>query len=511
MHLKKLLALLLSAALALSVFAGCGQGQQSVAQALLDLLDGKYANVSVEMDPDLEADLRQAIRTAESENAGDDEAVIRAALETLLGSTVTFRKLGEGQQGDTTFDLVFCAGSDPDKAAQAGYAQWNGTFSTLPDDGKYTAGLAQVQTENGVWLLVKGTVDKAGTVDKPDREPEPEKGYTEEKDQNGNVTGYTVNTKGGLQELFNDKTGSDFTGITITLEALENNEAYTITKSLAKSFSGTLKSKDEKSKAKINLSGGSGLFNEIGTGGQVLNVDITVTSSISIDATDGNDDANIGAVAGINNGGTITGCDVTISNTSIRANAGSGNANAGGIVAQNKTGGQISSCEVIVENRGSISATKSDGNSSNTGGIAGDNRGNITNCKVTVRSGGSIEAIGKEGTYGCSNADAGGIAGVIGSSDTITACSVTLEVGCTITASTSDSGRLPFAGGIVGHMEANSDQLSYGATGGGSIIAKAGESDLVSVTAELESKPMRKGNACASASWGTEAYHKLKP
>ena len=46
------------------------------------------------MDPDLEADLRQAIRTAESENAGDDAAVIRAALETLLGSKVTFRKLG---------------------------------------------------------------------------------------------------------------------------------------------------------------------------------------------------------------------------------------------------------------------------------------------------------------------------------------------------------------------------------------------------------------------------------
>ena len=70
MQLKKLLALLLSAALALSLLAGCGG--ESVARSLLALLDGKYANVSVEMDPDLEADLRQAIRTAESENAGDD-------------------------------------------------------------------------------------------------------------------------------------------------------------------------------------------------------------------------------------------------------------------------------------------------------------------------------------------------------------------------------------------------------------------------------------------------------
>ena len=143
MQLKKLLALLLSAALALSLLAGCGD--ESVARSLLALLDGKYANVSVEMDPDLEADLRQAL----SETENDDEAAIRAALETLLGSTITFRYLGEGQQGDTAFDLIFYAGADPDKAAQSAYSQWNGTFSNLPDDGLYTAALAQVQTENG--------------------------------------------------------------------------------------------------------------------------------------------------------------------------------------------------------------------------------------------------------------------------------------------------------------------------------------------------------------------------
>ena len=166
MQLKKLLALLLSAALALSLLAGCGG--ESVARSLLALLDGKYANVSVEMDPDLEADLRQAIRTAESENAGDDAAAIRAALETLLGSKVTFRKLGEGQQGDTAFDLIFYAGADPDKAAQAAYSQWNPILSNVPADGKYDTSLAMVETNSGVWMLVKATVEKAGTVDKPE-------------------------------------------------------------------------------------------------------------------------------------------------------------------------------------------------------------------------------------------------------------------------------------------------------------------------------------------------------
>ena len=166
MRFKRLLALLLAAALALAVLVGCGGGQQSAAQALLKLLDGKYPNISIEIDPNLEADLRQAISQAEAENAGDDDDAIRAALEKLVGSTVTFRNLGDGQQGDTTFDLVFFAGTDPDKAAQAAYTTWNTVFATLPDDGKYGTALAMVQTDNGIWMLVKATVEKAGTEDK---------------------------------------------------------------------------------------------------------------------------------------------------------------------------------------------------------------------------------------------------------------------------------------------------------------------------------------------------------
>ena len=171
MRFKRLLALLLAAALALAVLVGCGSGQQSAAQALLKLLDGKYPNISIEIDPDLEADLRQAISQAEAENAGDDDAAIRAALEKLVGSTVTFRNLGDGQQGDTTFDLIFYAGTDPDKAAQAAYSQWNIVFDNVPDDGKYGTGLAMVETENGIWMLVKATVEKAGTEDKAEPEP----------------------------------------------------------------------------------------------------------------------------------------------------------------------------------------------------------------------------------------------------------------------------------------------------------------------------------------------------
>lgn len=404
MRFKRLLALLLAAALALAVLVGCGSGQQSAAQALLKLLDGKYPNISIEIDPDLEADLRQAISQAEAENAGDDAAAIRAALEKLVGSTVTFRYLGEGQQGDTTFDLVFYAGTDPDKAAQAAYSQWNIVFANVPDDGKYGTGLAMVETENGIWMLVKATVEQAGTVDKPDKdddEPdEPEAnivkgtGFSYDVDHNQ----VTVSGEKGLEELFTDTTNtnsdlvkardSGFDNVVITLDA---GTEYTVTEQLAADFKGTLKGENESSKAKITLSGTSGLFGTIVDGGEVSNLDITVSGTIS-----GN--GNIGAVAGTNYG-TIENCDVTggtIESTDKGDVGGIVGAN-GAVSTSGITSGSIIGCsaEVTVKNdnyaggvvgknySGSITACFSTGavtGSSHAGGVVGVNYGTVTAC-----------------------------------------------------------------------------------------------------------------------------------
>ena len=55
----KLLCLLLSALLAVTVLAGCGGGK-ALSQVIVDLLDGLYANISVEADSDLTAALKKA-------------------------------------------------------------------------------------------------------------------------------------------------------------------------------------------------------------------------------------------------------------------------------------------------------------------------------------------------------------------------------------------------------------------------------------------------------------------
>ena len=163
MRFKRLLALLLAAALALSLLAGCGGGKnQSLSQMLLNLLDGQYQNVSVEIDSDLEAKLRQAI----SESETDEE--LRAALEQLLGGGISFQRLGSGQQGDSAWTLIIYPGTDPDAAARSVYLDLDKVFAALPADGVYSSGFAMAEMENGYAILVKATVDKAGTEDKPD-------------------------------------------------------------------------------------------------------------------------------------------------------------------------------------------------------------------------------------------------------------------------------------------------------------------------------------------------------
>ena len=132
MRFKRLLALLLAAALALSLLVGCGGGKsQSLSQMLLNLLDGQYQNVSVEIDSDLESKLRQAI----SESDTDEE--LRAALEQLLGGGISFQRLGSGQQGDTSWTLIIYPGTDPDAAARSVYLDLDKVFAALPADGVY--------------------------------------------------------------------------------------------------------------------------------------------------------------------------------------------------------------------------------------------------------------------------------------------------------------------------------------------------------------------------------------
>ena len=427
MQLKKLLALLLSAALALSLLAGCGNGSKALSDVIADLLSGQYANVTVEIDPDLEGDLRQAV------HEGETEEEIRAALEKILGSGVSFRLIGDGQQGDSAWNLILYPGNDPDAAARSAFTEWNKVFGSLPRDGQYSAGLAMLETDNGYAILVQATVEKAGSRDDgPDDLVVKGNGFTY------NVTKNTITVEldsKGMQELFfsNPDTkveaarNNGFEDIIITLKA----GTYTVSNTFTTPFKGTLQGESE---ATITLTGGSGLFAQIAGDGKVENLNITVAGAISNDS----DKGNAGAVAGVNNG-TISGCEVTI-NGSI---SGTNNySNAGGIVGYNYN--EISGCEVTIN--GSISGGYA-------GGIAGCNEGTISSCKVNG-----------SGPDGDPQIDgdkrAGGIAGLNKTSTEGSNKTSTIEGTCTVTKvfikASASSNAFIHAGGIVGSNEYSS-------------------------------------------------------
>lgn len=411
MQIRKWLALLVSAALALSLLAGCGNGSKALSDVIADLLSGQYANVTVEIDPDLEGDLRQAV------HEGETDAEIRAALEKILGSGVSFRLIGDGQQGDSAWNLILYPGSDPDAAARSAFTEWNKVFGSLPRDGQYTAQIAMIETENGYAILVKATVDKAASRDDDDDEPEDEKvkgnGFTY------NVTKNTItveaDNEAGLQNLLTKQDGeaeeitaardSGFEKITIELAA---GETYTVSQTFAENngiFKGILKGKSPDEKATITLQNGSnGLFEQIGKegddpddNGKVENITFNVQTAITNTFTSGGN-SFAGAVAGLNHG-TITNCKVKLNDHTINASTSDiySPANAGGLVGWNY--GTITACKVTIN--GSISAT--DGHTANAGGIAGGNWGKIEG--VTIENGGTITAMGESG------ASAGGLAG----------------------------------------------------------------------------------------------------
>lgn len=360
MHLKKFVALLLSAALALAVFAGCGQ--EEIKDILLGILEGQYQNISISGDTELEKDLRDAAR----ENDTIEDMI--KDLEKDLGGTIQFEQLGSGQQGDHTFKIVFQPGSDPDAAAREIFLKWNPVLDNLPADGQYDADVAVIETENGYYALMEVTVNRAGSHSSSSNDDD------DDDDSSANPpvpAGETYPVKGmtELEQLIADHAGEDFANDTIQLAGGN----YIITKKLLDSFAGTL-TVQQGAKVTFKLEDTS-LFGTIAQGGKVDGINFEVITSIQ---------SGGGTVATINNG-TISNCKVTIANGKYVRGYG----NAGGVVARNT--GSIQRTVVLASSNASgsdptIYAIGNEEYGGAAGGIAGLNTatGTITDCQVIV-------------------------------------------------------------------------------------------------------------------------------
>lgn len=474
MRIKKFLALLLAAAMALAVFAGCGNNP-SIERILMEMLDGRYDNVTVELDPDLKAELRQAI----SEYGDDGEDAVRGDLEKRLGTNRPLRYLKNLQQGESAFDLLFYLGSNPDAAVQSAYNQWNPIFSTLPHNGQYALELAAIQAEDGYYILAYSKVNRAGSSDRPDRDdPEqeviPESGY--EKDGKD----YTIYNDKGLQNVFlgsydgtpnvDDELDADrannFTDCTITLKGT----TYLVTRQLLGEFNGRLVG-EKNTLIQINGQGYGlgpaeetasecGMFGIIGEQGSVENLNIEV---LNIGYTSG----YTGSITGINDG-NISGCNVTIHK--ISQSEALVPWSAGGITGLNRK--TIRDCHVTIAADGVVIT---DGFA---GGIAGMNGSEfqsvfsmIEDCTVTID--GQIQGW-----------DVGGITALNGKDSTI-------NKNCSVTGSGAIKGEgtyAPNVGGIAGSNESTGKVLC-GPAEGITITAKGPEKEEVTATEQVGNDP----------------------
>ena len=497
MYIKKFTVLLAAAALTLCVLAGCG-GSRALTSVLLDLLEGQYANVQVETDPELEALLRRAVRES------DSEADVLAALEKALGVSTSFANLAYGQQGDDAFDLIFYPGDDPEAAARSAYVTWSSVLSRLPGDGRYSADLAMIEAENGYYILVRTTVTQAA---RPEQD-EPEDPYTKNTDGS-----YTINTPDGLEKLYNALQDSIATAhiklesdVTLPASWPDGDEAI--------EFSGIL---DGNGKT-ITIGGtrSQGLFKEIKitsdnsrsrsgeTTGTVKNLNIQVTGNIKANG-------NAGAVTGYN-WGIIDHCTVTVSDgSSISSTSGGVGAVAGGNV------GGITNCHVTIQ--GTLESTYNEGTA---GGVAGNNSGTMSDCKVNH---GTVTAKGEYSVY------AGGVVGVNAKDSSVSNCTATnvmveatstesdvyvggvvgrnrgtVQGSCTatnvnVTATTEANDRDAYAGGVVGYN--SSDNAVDGTwSGNGTITAKVGETYTATVTSATPGGTDTDGDAYAGTKIG---------
>lgn len=408
---KKVTALLVSAALVLALLAGCG-GSKALSQVIADLLSGLYTNVDVEVDSDLTA----ALKKAAAEGGTEDEILTRLVNNlNITGGSITFTRLGDGQQGEHGVTVTFQTGSDPDAAARNALAQWASVFGSLPDDGSYRAHVSMIEGDNGYYIAVDVEVLKAGTPDKgeTDPDPEPDPGYRVE-----NGAYFVTNVTGLIAWADHVRAGHWDTNCTLEEEAnidLKDTGNWEPIGTVQTPYTGTFNG-NGKTITGLTIDSSSryvGMFGYLkGEVTKLTLASVSITSSWS-DKTY----AAVGAVAGyITSSSTINGCSVSGSITINGANS-----NAGGLAGQNY--GSISNCWV---NGLTIKGPSSNGR---LGGVVGSNSKTIEDCHV-------------ENLIITDGANAGGVVGYNTSTSTLTGCSVK---GSSVTGSS-------ISGGVVGNF-----------------------------------------------------------
>lgn len=352
-HLKRWLALTLSAVLVLSLLTGCSGNIRS--NVLFRLLKDELENVQVDTDSDFDRALKTAIQEGGA-NAEDVQAALAKELN-LAPYQVDFSipALEIATPGQQAVNVVFVSDSDINIAAMRAAVQWQLVLQGLPKEDQYSARVSAVRSGSGYFLAIHLTVEQIGNQggDEPS-EPTP------------------ITTPAELVTAIQDAIQSGATRpIALTLKYKPGALTTEILEA-AGIQGGTLDCGGVRIVIPENVTIEGGLFTKIEAGVTLKNLNLEIRGKV----THTGRDVAAGGIAWFNSG-TIQDCHVTLKGTgSIFAETtqpGS-QARAGGIAGVNEPSGQIISCTVT---GGSITAETVDFYA-RAGGIVGLNDGTIS-------------------------------------------------------------------------------------------------------------------------------------
>ena len=363
MHVKRLLSLLLTALLAVTVLAGCA-GRSDFSKEAADALNNAQTIVHFSTD----SQLTKALKDSLKDNVQPDDVRNAMAADKNLQALLT-----DGCQLD-----VFAVRANTVEDAAERIAQ---NIASIASGKKSEGKAAMVLADNGYYYAAVLTCrdSNSSASDDGGEDPAPDPGYIQTAPNS-----YTITTNEGFAALVDEKLQtSELESTNIKLEcnvALPTNWPYSMT------YSGTFDGQNHIVSG-IECTGGSNYSGMFGT----LTGTVKNCRFAGVSVSGGN---FTGAVAGYNNGGSIKNCSVlsghvsgamgtggitgvnagTISNCDVAAAVSSTDWGIGGIAGQNSSGSSITDCHVS----GNISS-----HSDTLGGIVGINFGTISSSHTT--------------------------------------------------------------------------------------------------------------------------------
>lgn len=233
MQARKILALLLSAALVLAVLTGCsGTNHARIAASAVNAAQGENQQIEFVTNSKLTRALRTAV-----EGGGSLTSIRQTMLDELGLDTVNFTVSGMQtvKSGQYAAQVYLQTVSNASDAAAMVASEICSVIHQLPADGSYTGSIAMIQTDAGYYVAVLVYVADAGTNSSSNDDDEPSTPVLEQiaVTANPTVTNYALGetfdpTGMVVTAYYSDGSSNEVIDYTIQCASFDDKGAFTV-------------------------------------------------------------------------------------------------------------------------------------------------------------------------------------------------------------------------------------------------------------------------------------------